>query len=373
MIFASATLLLAILWLFIIVFKVIEQQDNLHGIINIRDNIQGLQTALIDVQTSQRVFLLTDNNLSLDGFNEGKEKAFHFEANILASVQNFPDLKLKFNSIDPIVTQTINMVEKSIQLQAKGDKTNSRPLLSAGSANIYDLRDKLMDIDEALSKKSQSIAFELKQNLYRALMGSVIVLIGISLILYFGYRRTLQLFEEAIETRRLAEELNHQATHDALTKLPNRRNFDQSLRRVLSLSKRNRNIFGLMYMDLDGFKAINDKHGHDVGDAVLCDVSKRLLNCLRESEILARIGGDEFALIVQDFDDINVLNFVANRIIKAIEPPIEIHGKKLQVGISIGIAHYPENGTSVEEIIAASDSAMYNSKRTGKNKASFVT
>lgn len=372
MIVASLILAIAIFWLFMTVFNIIDQQKDMRSIISTRDSIQSLQTALSDMQTNQRLFLLTGTQLSIESFAESKANAEHSMLGLIENTAEFSAFKPQVNKIKPQIRDAIDLVAKSIQLKSQGEKKDLSPILSAGSQAMFAQRDELAKLDQSLREKNLAIAQDIKHSLQHALVGAVVVLATIVFILYFSYRRSLQLFEDAIQSRRLADELNHLATHDALTRLANRRSFDDNLRRTLATCKRYNKLFGLFYMDLDGFKVINDKYGHDTGDAVLVEVSKRLSTCLRESEILARIGGDEFALIVQHFDDTIVLNYIACRIINALSQPLEIDGKKLEIGISIGIAHYPAHGLFVEEVITAADAAMFVSKRNGKNQFTFA-
>jgi diguanylate cyclase len=372
MVVASLILSVAIFWLFVTSTRILQQQTDMNSIISIRDNIQALQTSLSDMQSDQRMILLSGSKISIQSFAESKANAEHGVENLRKSASLLPIFKPQIEKNQPRVREAIDLVGQSIDLKIKGERKDLGSILSSGSKAMFTQRDELTKLDQDLREKNLSIAQDIKRSLQHALIGAVVVLATIIFILYFSYRRSLQLFEDAIQSRRLADELNHLATHDALTRLANRRSFDDNLRRTLATCKRYNKMFGLFYMDLDGFKSINDKYGHDVGDEVLCEVSKRLSACLRESEILARIGGDEFALIVHHFDDIIVLNYIACRIIYAISQPIVIKGKTLEIGISIGIAHYPAHGIFVEEIVSAADSSMFTSKRNGKNQFTFA-
>lgn len=122
-------------------------------------------------------------------------------------------------------------------------------------------------------------------------------------------------------------------------------------------------------MDLDGFKSINDSYGHDIGDGALIVASTRIKEVIRGSELLARVGGDEFALLVEEFSHVIELSQLANRIIAAMEKPVlTIHYQEIKLGISIGIACYPKHAKDREALISAADSAMYVSKGSGRNR-----
>jgi len=123
-------------------------------------------------------------------------------------------------------------------------------------------------------------------------------------------------------------------------------------------------------MDLDGFKLINDQFGHDAGDDALIGAVTKINHVLRDSDFIARVGGDEFALVAHNFNDSSELLILANRIIQALkEPVIAIAGRDVFMGISIGIAIYPDQVKSIKSLISAADEAMYKAKSTGKNQA----
>ena len=118
----------------------------------------------------------------------------------------------------------------------------------------------------------------------------------------------------------------------------------------------------LFFIDLDQFKPINDQHGHEMGDAVLKRVSERLKSCVRQSDLVCRLGGDEFVVLTPDYKDQETTRVMAEQMCDAIAKPYVIGDKQLTLGASIGIAHYPDDGRSIDELISHSDSAMYRAK-----------
>ena len=164
------------------------------------------------------------------------------------------------------------------------------------------------------------------------------------------------------------ELLNFQAYHDNLTQLPNRALFEDRLEQSLKNAHRNKDIFGLLFIDLDNFKHINDTLGHDIGDKVLQMTAKRLLSCIREEDTLARIGGDEFTMIIQKLHNHTSVTHVANKIIQALEPALLIEKHTLHISASIGISIYPQDATSKQDLLKYADTAMYQAKHTGRNK-----
>lgn len=171
------------------------------------------------------------------------------------------------------------------------------------------------------------------------------------------------------ETGRLHEaavQLEKYANYDMLTGLPNRRFFFENLERFVTESERDSSKFILLYIDLDGFKFINDTYGHEVGDRVLITVGNRILKTLRKNDFVARLGGDEFAAIIHDADDMTVAIHLATKIHEKAQEAIHMGALECRVNASIGIAIYPDSSKDSETLIRNADSAMYEIKRNGK-------
>jgi diguanylate cyclase (GGDEF)-like protein/PAS domain S-box-containing protein len=168
-------------------------------------------------------------------------------------------------------------------------------------------------------------------------------------------------------------EANYLAYHDPLTGLYNRVNFEEYLNHILPLSKRNNSLLALLFIDLDRFKVINDTLGHDIGDRVLIEVAQRLKKIMRESDFIARWGGDEFVVILENLHSASDAARVAKHIVEALQQPIQVEKNKLLTTASIGIALCPEDSTDAQTLIKYADSAMYLAKDKGKNNYRFYT
>ncbi|NQD36706.1 sensor domain-containing diguanylate cyclase [Permianibacter sp. IMCC34836] len=155
------------------------------------------------------------------------------------------------------------------------------------------------------------------------------------------------------------------ARHDPLTGAANRLRFDERAFEIMALARRSQRKFVLLNLDLNGFKRINDDFGHAAGDALLVHVARQLQECLRETDFMARIGGDEFLVLLPDTEPGSSLNAVVDRVHRAVSRPLLFGVESLSVGVSIGIASYPENGSSIDELMSAADHAMYASKGNG--------
>ncbi|MCC7252872.1 EAL domain-containing protein [Hyphomicrobium sp.] len=160
-------------------------------------------------------------------------------------------------------------------------------------------------------------------------------------------------------------ELLHRTLHDILTGLPNRRLLVDRVEQALAAAKRGRDV-AVMLIDIDYFKSINDNMGHAAGDELLRTVAARLRACVRETDTVARLGGDEFALLLTEGEHKVDAVAVARRILAALKQPIDIEGKRVRVGASIGIAKPPGDGTTTDEILKAADVALYKAKRSGR-------
>jgi diguanylate cyclase (GGDEF)-like protein/PAS domain S-box-containing protein len=171
-----------------------------------------------------------------------------------------------------------------------------------------------------------------------------------------------------ITERKLAEQkIAHMAHYDFLTDLPNRALLMDVLNHAIALSRRNKLKVAVMFLDLDGFKKINDALGHEAGDLLLKGVSLRLKEKVRESDTVARVGGDEFILVLDNIGSEENATLVADKLIAALSEPFDLRGKTGRVGVSIGISIYPDDADSTVKLFKQADEAMYLSKQCGKN------
>lgn len=193
-------------------------------------------------------------------------------------------------------------------------------------------------------------------------------------------RVTLEQLEREVKDRiRSEDRARYLASHDPLTGLANRMILSERMAHAIAHASRKGSAFALLLTDLDGFKDVNDTQGHPVGDTVLQVIAERLRSCLRGSDTIARLGGDEFA-ILQDLSEaetrerqFNGLGVLCDRILRAIEEPIDHDGAHLNLGASIGVAVYPNDGETAEDLMRNADLAMYRAKRDGKGQYRFFT
>jgi diguanylate cyclase (GGDEF)-like protein len=177
----------------------------------------------------------------------------------------------------------------------------------------------------------------------------------------------------AIESCQAAERIRHLAHHDDLTGLPNRLLFNYQLPKALARAQRDGTSVGVLFLDLDRFKIINDTLGHDAGDMVLRQIAGHLRSCVRETDTLARVGGDEFTVLVEQLADTQYLGAVAEKLLTAMASPLAIGGNVYQLSGSIGIAVYPEDGADGASLLKNADIAMYGAKASGRNNYQFYS
>ena len=156
---------------------------------------------------------------------------------------------------------------------------------------------------------------------------------------------------------------NRQAHIDGLTGLPNRHLFRDRLHQALARSSRETRRVAVMFLDLDRFKQVNDGLGHAAGDLLLRLVSERWSGCLRKTDTVARVGGDEFAVVVECFQHLHQVTRVAEKLVEALNSPFDLNGTPASIGVSIGIALHPEDGGADDDLLRVADAAMYRAKR----------
>ncbi|MDD4912175.1 MAG: diguanylate cyclase [Sideroxydans sp.] len=174
--------------------------------------------------------------------------------------------------------------------------------------------------------------------------------------------------QDISDRQRLEEEIHYLAYHDMLTNLPNRMLFQDRVQQEIVHSKRNKAKFAVVFIDLDGFKEVNDTRGHAGGDKLLQTIAKRLRACLREGDTVARLGGDEFTILLTGMEQGEGLERVLNKIINSVAQPCPLGEFTASVTASIGVSLYPADATGVEKLLLHADAAMYQAKQAGKNR-----
>lgn len=198
--------------------------------------------------------------------------------------------------------------------------------------------------------------------IFTAISGGVIVIIVITQI----QRRDIRISLEQ-------ESIAYMAHHDELTDLPNRALFYDRLKQSLAIARRNKTNVFLLFLDLDGFKSVNDSLGHHSGDILLKQVAQRIVSCVRESDTVGRLGGDEFTVLLNDADSHERVSEIALKIINSLRTPFDLEGNQVQIGVSIGVAYNSDDQITENDLLNNADMAMYESKNSGNNRYTFFS
>jgi diguanylate cyclase (GGDEF)-like protein len=255
------------------------------------------------------------------------------------------------------------------------------PVMNAGNFTgafeiYYDITDNLNELDDLL--------FRVHSLLLIIAAGLILALLVISFIakqsilkqeLAEAERKELivKLQRALNEIKTYQAKLKEMALFDPLTNLPNRRFFIYRLNMTLEYNRRYNGMFGVLYLDLDNFKKVNDTLGHQAGDELLCEVTKLLKKVIRESDTFARLGGDEFVIIIDQLTSAKEAGIVAEKLIAAIAKTIQLKTGSAKVGASIGISLFPSDSDEAEELLQQSDKSMYISKSQGRNTYTFYS
>jgi diguanylate cyclase (GGDEF)-like protein len=169
------------------------------------------------------------------------------------------------------------------------------------------------------------------------------------------------------------ERLHRLAYYDPLTGMPNRELLNDRFKTLLSLARRHKTLLGVLFLDLDQFKQINDSLGHAAGDELLKEATLRFSQCIRQADILSRVGGDEFVVLLTDLQQRDEIAIVADKLAKTLNVPFILDQSECFVTVSIGVSIFPDDGMDISTLIKNADSAMYNAKKAGRNRYTFFS
>ncbi len=294
-------------------------------------------------------------------------------------------LALQQGKVDGVLEPLITASELLKQEDSVVFKTSVVDDLAVGSSHIA-VRKDWPELRSILDKGLISIQKSEKQHIYEkwfninintgfnknvvlrvALQIGIIILIVIVVIVIWNRR----LYQEVNRRKVLEEKMKHMATHDELTGLANRALLKEQLANLIGLHQRQNLQLAVLFIDLDGFKSINDTYGHDVGDELLIQLAQRLKDNIRTSDTLVRFGGDEFVLLLTGLNFGQEAAFIAEKILQLLKTPFKLSATTTCIGCSIGIALYPDDGTTDSELLKVADTLMYKVKAQGKNNYIF--
>jgi diguanylate cyclase (GGDEF)-like protein len=170
----------------------------------------------------------------------------------------------------------------------------------------------------------------------------------------------------------LHEKLSRQAYYDHVTGLANRELFNDRFDQALKMAERHKRVCALLYIDLDGFKKVNDTMGHHIGDELLCSTATRMQQCVRKSDTVARMGGDEFAVLLTELQDKSQAMFVGEKIVNRLFDPFQTSKGQVNIGASMGVAIFPDDGGDMDRLMVLADKHMYTNKRQHKQNIALA-
>lgn len=321
--------------------------------------------ALVELESGQRGYLLTGDAAYLDFYNQARrdlavaltalDKAFAADALRSADIAE----------VTRLARAKEDEAARSVQLRLEGRQAaaldaaiadEGRPLREAVRTTLHSLADQLRvalaDLDGQQTEKFRHIY---------ALLAVVVLVVDISVIVAI-----MSLSTSIQRMREQQREEEHKAMHDALTGLPNRRYLSEWLGMALAAARRAGQPLAVLYFDLDGFKLVNDRFGHEAGDRVLQVTATRLRRTLRASDFISRLGGDEFVAVLADGPSVPVVSMLIARLQTELGKPPIAELEDGAVSASIGTAWFPDDGDAVDALLAAADRAMYAAKQTRK-------
>lgn len=336
-----------------------------------RIQVRNVLINLLNIETGQRGFLLTGDPAYLEPYQLGRgsvrdnlaqaEQSGYHDAQFLANVRKLA-----------LVTESkLDEIERTVQLKKRGDDAAALAIMREGfgHAKMREARRLIQDEVARLRVFREALMDDFNARLLRAALLLVLMLSTVVAMAVHAWR---SLSAAARRNNELAKRLAMEASHDVLTGLPNRRYFERWARRLLARSQRSGKPFTLLAIDLDRFKEVNDTHGHAAGDEVLKEVARRFQSVLRGGEFLARVGGDEFLVLIDGECSRNEVTSLGRRLIDCLYPSLRAGLADNAVGASIGAAGFPLNGADLEGVMQAADDALYASKHGGRGMLSFA-
>jgi diguanylate cyclase (GGDEF)-like protein/PAS domain S-box-containing protein len=297
---------------------------------------------------------------------DGIERSIRYAIERAVNLRSLRESELRFRVVVESASDSILLTDNDGRLLTWNQSALGLFRLNEVDAQRISLLDLVVSEDET----SLSMLFQLPpDDLYGRRVDGTTFPMSLSLSHWEGAEGRLwsAIIRDVTNQRSVEEKLVHQAFHDPLTKLANRALFTNRVSHAIVRLKRRPGAVGVLFLDLDDFKGVNDTLGHAAGDALLTTTAERLLGCVRTQDTVARLGGDEFAVLVEDADDPKTSLIVADRIMRAMRPAFSIENREVQVSCSVGVAVTVEDVTPGSDLLRDADLAMYAAKAKGKN------
>jgi diguanylate cyclase (GGDEF)-like protein len=330
-------------------------------------SFHNLQQHLLDAETAERGYVITGNPTGLPSYHSALQQIQSDGDLIAAFVTNYPVQKVRFIELQKKIAYRLKTLQMIVDTRSAGGVDASHELVSLDEDKLEmkRIQDVLMQMEEE-ENTQLNVRLRARDVAYREFWWSFVALIvtlsASTMWQYMQVRRIMQLEAEA------RRRIRHMAEHDPLTELPNRRQLQDKLDLAIAYAKRSGKKVAVMFIDLDGFKSVNDSMGHHAGDELLKVVAQRLRQGTRSNDFVARLGGDEFVVVLSELDQLTDANQLAAKLNNLISLPVPLTEGVARISTSIGISLFPANGRSSAELLGKADDAVYQAKAAGKNQ-----
>lgn len=363
----TLSLLVVIIWMNAMgVVRISNNTDAIFRCNNILETVRLIKEHSIDVETGERGYIIAGNQSYLEPHEHGLKEILKLHENLARQLADDPSERDRLLALKRRVEAKIAVSRSNVLARSHGfEMARAKVAEGSGKREMDALRDLLdamskthLERRDKLQRERGVVLIEMRNNIVIAAVVGVIVLIFLHWHLLKG-----------MKLRNAAEQhVRHLATHDVLTGLPNRRLILEYLDHAIQRGIRHKKGVALLFLDLNDFKPINDKYGHEAGDRVLKLTAQRLSGLVRASDRVARLGGDEFVVLLDDINDKEDVCGIVGKINAEISRPILLKGHgEVAISTSIGVAIYPRDGEDMEALLRNADTAMYEAKRTGVN------
>jgi len=358
-------LLSVIVWMnFTGVMQISSNADQLFHTNEIKGVIQTLNEHLVDVETGERGYIITGNEAYLEPYEHGLSVVNKYRVELARLLADEPSELGKLAVLNKRLDLKIKVSQSNVQARKRGfELARSQVMEGSGKREM----DALQSILDEMTRTQSELQDGLHQQriadmqvMKRNIIIAATVVIGLLFYLHLRLMRLMNLRHEA------ELNLNRLASHDVLTELPNRRLMMSHMELAIQRCLRNNKSMALLFLDLNGFKPVNDQYGHKVGDEVLKQVAQRLSGAMRASDRVARFGGDEFVVLAEDVTDKEDVCSIVAKITAEINRHFLLdEGIAVTISASIGVAIYPRDGQDLDTLLLNADTAMYAAKKSG--------
>lgn len=329
--------------------------------------VKNLQSNLTDAEAGERGYVITGDATYLFPYLDALKKIQAESDLIRALISNNSAQLKKFANLQKLIQAKLQTIQMIVDTRESGGIDAAHQLVSIDEDQLEMNRiriaaEEMIAAENALLNTRIEARNAASRHFWRSFGLLILIMFAGAAWQYTHVRRILRLEAQ------MKEHIRHLADHDALTNLPNRRLLRTGLDFAIAYAKRSGKMVAIMFIDLDGFKKINDSLGHQAGDELLRKVSERLVSTVRKVDTTARLGGDEFVVVLSELSEIDAATQVANKLNEIISEPYYIAGTHTIISASIGISLFPRDGQSCDALLAKADEAAYQAKAAGKNQ-----